>query len=453
MSDIPPSDKFNRRGFLKGTAVAAALSACGPSVRRDCNADASAKECAPALEGLPDGPWFAQVASDLTAATLGSPQIVIDLDRLDHNADEIVRGVGADRYRIVEKSLPSLELLSYVSERTGSQRFMVMHFPFLPDILRAFRDADVMAGKPQPIAAVRQVFAAFAPVEHAGIAARVRFLADSVARAQELVALAQELGVVLQIAVDIDVGLHRGGVRRPSALPPVLKVIADNPDRAVFAGMLGYDGHVPETPSGPGLEQSAALATWRSATATYESFVDVVKTDFPELWRDDLVINSGGTQTYSLYTRGPVNDVSCGGGMLRPGAYANTFISALQPAIFLAAPVIATFDTLELPFVKALSESLFADQHGFTMYGGGWPAAIVWPPGVDAAPIVSDTPGRHQVPNQSWMTAPKSLNVAPGDWIFHHPAEADAMFQFQYIRLVRGGRLSAETWRPFPSRY
>jgi len=34
-----------------------------------------------------------------------------------------------------------------------------------------------------------------------------------------------------------------------------------------------------------------------------------------------------------------------------------------------------------------------------------------------------------------------------------HPKQSDALFQFEEIMLIRGGRLQEESWRAFPRRY
>ena len=88
-----------------------------------------------------------------------------------------------------------------------------------------------------------------------------------------------------------------------------------------------------------------------------------------------------------------------------------------------------------------------------TIYGGGWAAHFVSPAGLENAPLVSDPENQNLVPNQSLLTAPQNITLAPGDWIFLHPKQSDALFQFEEIMLVRGGRLQEERWRAFPRRY
>ena len=87
------------------------------------------------------------------------------------------------------------------------------------------------------------------------------------------------------------------------------------------------------------------------------------------------------------------------------------------------------------------------------MYGGGWPAVFVYPRDLSQAPLVAYPEGMNLVPNQSLIMAPKETVIGPDDWIFHQPRLADALFQFQDILLVRGGRLQGERWRAYPRRY
>jgi D-serine deaminase-like pyridoxal phosphate-dependent protein len=300
---------------------------------------------------------------------------------------------------------------------------------------------------------VRQLFADLPAAERAPAAARVTFLVDTRARLEELVALASSLALTLQVGVEIDVGLHRGGVRWPSGLPEVLAGFTASPGAVRFSGMLGYDGHIPSTPVAPGLKIAGMRAAYRAVEESYRAFVDVVKADYPSLWRDDLRWNSGGSATYPLHHGGVVNDVAAGGGMLRPAAYPDTLISALTPALFIAAPVLAHFDAVEIPFVTRPAQSLLAGEQSFTIYGGGWAAVFVWPLGVGLAPLVSDPENENLVPNETLLVAPSSPAIGPGDWVFQHPRLADALFQFEEILLVRGGRLQADRFRAYPRRY
>jgi hypothetical protein len=143
-------------------------------------------------------------------------------------------------------------------------------------------------------------------------------------------------------------------------------------------------------------------------------------------------MNSGGSATYPMYTAGPVNDVAAGGGVLRPGDYP-------QP---------------ELPFFTPDSSAkVLAGLQGVTIYGGGWPAFFTYPAGIQGAPFTFDPTDYAMVPNQGMVTAPASMQINPGDWIFYHPRQSDALFQFESILEVRAGRLQTDTMAAYPRRY
>jgi hypothetical protein len=140
--------------------------------------------------------------------------------------------------------------------------------------------------------------------------------------------------------------------------------------------------------------------------------------------------------------------------VLRPGTYPNYVIGDLQPAIFVATPVLRKFSEPLLPFFTAeQSASILQGRQGLTIYGGGWPAFYTYPNDVRAAPFVSDPTDHPLVPNQGLVTAPAETPIETGDWIYYHPRQADAIFQFERIMLVRGGRLQTETMAAFPRRY
>jgi D-serine deaminase-like pyridoxal phosphate-dependent protein len=424
----------------------------GPLLAAACGGKGDAPSCdtsAPCLSpGLPPSSYFEQLASELKDAELGTPQIVIDLDRLDANADAIIAAVGSDRYRAVEKSVPSYDLIDYVQKRTGSPRLMVMHLPFLPGLLARFPAAQVMVGKPEPTFAVKQV------IKDTPLAdlARVSFVADSRARLEGLIGLADAAGFTLHVVVDLDIGMHRSGVRDATELSDVLSLIETRKDRVVLDGLLGYDGHVPEAVAAPGTEPTTLRNVFKAAQQQYANYVDVLKTKHASLWRDDLRLNCGGTSTFPLYTSGPVNDVSAGGGLLRPSEYINTFISALRPAVFIATPVLERLGHIALPLIKTLSSTVF-DGEVVTVYGGGWAAGFVWPEGIAIAPFTA-TPPAHLVQNQNWVLVPPSVKVPdPDDFVFMQPRASDAIFGFEQILLVRDGHLTTERWLPFPRRY
>lgn len=454
---------FGRRGFLRSLAAggAACLAGCdGALAPSDASVDGAAPcpapeppRVPPALD-YPSAAYFDAIAADLDAAGIGAPVIFLDMDRADANIDAIAAAIPAPlSWRIVEKSLPSLDLLGYVSARSGSDKLLVLHLPFLAPLLDALPDAEALMGKTHLTSAVAAFFDGLpAGTDLAAIARRTIFLADGRSRLDELIALGGRLGVRLRIAIEIDVGLGRSGSSDPSELPAILSAFLGSA-AVELAGFLGYDGHVAFAPGGA----RAIDAAWSSATAAYQSFVDVLsEPEFASLAAlPDLIFHSGGSSTHPMYTSGtPVNDVATGGAVVRPGAYPDHVISALRPAIFIATPVLNRQSAPRLPFFTAeQSARLLEGRQGLTIYGGGWPAFFTHPADIQPAPLVSDATDHVMVPNQGLVTAPAELAIAPGDWVFYHPRQADALFQFEAIHQVRGGRLQGEVMRPYPRRY
>ena len=86
----------------------------------------------PADRGGPYDDYFRALNRELKANGPMCPVLLIDLDRLDHNIDVVMRSVrrGGKHLRLVEKSLPSPGLLAYIARRAGTRRLMSFHQPF-----------------------------------------------------------------------------------------------------------------------------------------------------------------------------------------------------------------------------------------------------------------------------------------------------------------------------------
>lgn len=447
-----------RRRFLTSVGAGAAagpmayLAGCAPPASPSPDASEPCPlPSTPSPIGLdfPPTSYFEQLSADLDASLHGTPVVLVDLDRMERNVDAIARAIAPNRFRIVEKSLPSLDLLRRVSERAGTTSFLVLHLPFLTDLLPAFPTADVLMGKVHLPRAVRGFFAGLDAAAQADAAARVTFLAGSVADLDAFATLATDLGVRLKVAIEIDVGLRRSGLRHPADLMPLQDRLRGE-SALELRGLLGYDGHVAFAPRG---NLEGVMSAFEGATAEYQAFVDVLDAT---LLSADPIFHSGGSTTYPLYAGSgtPVNDVATGGGVLRPGEYPDHVISELLPAIFVATPVLKQYDEPWLPYFDERSGPVLRGQQGLTIYGGGWSSLWVHPEGIGGAPLVSDAGAAPpMVPNQGMVVAPAELAIGPGDWIYYHPRGSDVLFQFEEVLLVRGGRLTGERLTPYPRRY
>src|SRR5690606_38160509 len=109
----------------------------------------------------------------------------IDLERMQHNVDALAGSVGPDKtYRVVVKSLPSVPLLERVMRRARTNALMVFHQPFLNAVAERFPDADVLLGKPMPVAAVRTFYSKL-DAQRYDAAGRLQWLIDTPERLRQ----------------------------------------------------------------------------------------------------------------------------------------------------------------------------------------------------------------------------------------------------------------------------
>ena len=104
----------------------------------------------------PRDPYFLAMQAALMRAGIATPTLVIDRARLNANVDTLTghlpTGMG---YRIVAKSLPSLDLINHIRARAGTDRLMTFNQPMLSALSEASPDASQLLGKPLPIQAAR----------------------------------------------------------------------------------------------------------------------------------------------------------------------------------------------------------------------------------------------------------------------------------------------------------
>jgi D-serine deaminase-like pyridoxal phosphate-dependent protein len=404
-------------------------------------------------------PYFAGLNLALKDARIGTGRILIDLDRLEHNLEVIREHIpSAAHYRIVVKSIPCVDLLRTIRAHIGTDKFMVVHRPFLKVILENFPEGiDVLLGKALPDFALAEFFQEIPASLRNRAQAEIQWLVDTPELLQAYLEFATEHGLKLRISLEIDIGLHRGGIADNGTLDRMLGLIAANPERLAFSGFMGYEGHVAHAPAIFTPARKAALAEFADNMAAYRRFIDHGNEKFPALFSGELTFNSGGSGTYSLFADYPfITDIGIGGAVLRPASYPAHFLHDLQPAQFIAAPVIKKSAGCVIPFVEGLAGLLEwwdpNNKVSVGIYGGGWAGKLVAPAGIQPQILTNDPPNQNLVPNQSTLSGSTSLQVEIGDYVFYHPYQSDAMFQFEDILLLRGGMV-AGCWPVFDRRY
>ena len=376
-------------------------------------------------------PYFKALNDALERAGLARPTLVVDRQRLLTNLARLRDHIG-NRYqlRLVAKSLPSLPLLKELMALADTRRLMVFHQPFLNQLAREVHDADLLLGKPLPVAAARTFFERFATdcgcdevTGHGGFdpSRQIQWLLDSPARLQQYGALAAELAQPMRISIELDIGLHRGGIQTLAELTDMLTQIQVSPWLS-FSGFMGYEPHIVKVPG--------RAKRWRDrAMARYQTFVTAAEAQLGHSLAG-LNLNTGGSTTYQLYRDAPedipVNELAVGSGLVMPTDFDLPTLADHSPAAFIATPVLKVIARNQIPGVPGLgrlqqwwnpnrAQALF-------IYGGNWLAQPTSPPGLTPNPVY----GRSS--NQELLNAAATVKLRPDDRVFLRPTQSEHVF-------------------------
>jgi D-serine deaminase-like pyridoxal phosphate-dependent protein len=411
---------MRRRNFLLG-----ALGVLGAGT-------AGALALRPGDHGAPYDEYFRALNEELKKNGPMRPCMIIDLDRMDRNLDLVTETLrrGGKHYRIVEKSLPSRSLIRYVAERSGTKRLMSFHQPFLNIDAEVFPDFDILMGKPLPVHAAsifyEKLKGPFDPSR------QLQWLIDTPARLQQYLELAEGLDTRLLANIEIDVGLHRGGVDSNATLGQMLDVIAANPRRLEFAGFMGYDGHV-----GLGVPRILGTAEelFAKVMAIYQGFVDYTRSQHP---------------SYKLHEAEKLSTEVCvGTALLKPTHYDLETLAGHVPAAFIATPVLKATGPLMIPALDGKSK-IFSwwdinKRETYYIYGGYWLAEYESPKGISF-----NTALGHSA-NQENITGSPAVGLQVDDQVFLRPAIVEGvLLQFGDLITLRGGKIQ-DHWPVYPS--
>ncbi|MFN3913120.1 alanine racemase [Hyphomonas sp.] len=397
----------------------------------------------PGDESGPRDPYFVTLQAALTEAGIASPTLVIDKTRLNANIDTLMGQLPAGMaYRIVAKSLPSLDLISHIRKRSGSSRLMTFNQPMLNALTRAMPDADQLVGKPLPIGAARNYFAGLAAGDTQA-AGQIQWLVDTPERLRQYQELASATGQNLRINIELDVGLHRGGMEAGDTLKTMLEALKKSAE-LTFTGFMGYEPHLAALPEALGWRERAKAGAWRRYGEALSQAADVFGADAVS----NLVRNAAGSPTYRYYqTTEIANEISAGSCLVKPTHFDTPLLEAHQPASFIATPVIKSISRTRLPGLEFAADGQRAwDPNTLRtvfIYGGNWLADPVDPPGLS----YNKTFGRSS--NQEMLNGGHNLSIEPDEFVFFRPHQSEAVFlQFGDIAVFEDGRISAR-WPVF----
>ena len=416
---------MNRRNFLLSTA------AIGVS---------AAFLLKPNDNGKPYNAYFNQLNEALKIHGTYLPTMMVDLDILDQNILQLKRQIPNHiDYRIVAKSLPSPKLLGYVMEKANTNKLMVFHQPFLSQIAHDYPSADILMGKPMPVAAAKHYYEQLQPSAEFDSATQLQWLIDSKQRLDQYLQLAKTLNQKLQINIELDVGLHRGGIQSLEALDELLITIEHNPEHLTFTGFMGYDAHVVKL---PGILKSAEQA-YSESQATYLSYIDRLYQRAPHLKQQKLCFNGAGSPTLALHKQKTVtNEVCAGSCLVKPTDFDLPSLANFKPAAFISSPVLKKQQGTLLPaaeFAKDAFPLWDANMaQTFFIYGGKWQAKYESPEGLQDNGLYGSSTNQHMV------NGSLGINLNVDDHVFLRPTQSEAVFlQFGDILTFRGGLLLA----------
>jgi D-serine deaminase-like pyridoxal phosphate-dependent protein len=385
--------------------------------------------------GQPHDAYFASLQRGLRAAGIAQPTIVIDRERMKRNLARI--GEKAKQQgmpvRVVVKSLPSLALVDAALGAWQSDRAMLFNAAQLVQIATQRPKAQMLLGKPLPAAAAQHVMSQAAPALD-----RIEWLIDTPQRLSQYRDLARAARTKLKLNIEIDVGLHRGGVESTDVLANMLATLRDEPLLA-WSGFMGYDAHVTGIPDIAGSRANAQA----DARARYDAMWQVARRVLPaQAVREALTLNTGGSPTFHLHDKsGLPNEVAVGSAALKPSDFDIPSLAELEPAVYIATPVLKDLGRFRLPdgvgTVSSLARLWDPNQaQGYAIHGGHWHAVPASPAGIAPSGLFGASS------NQQVMVASSHTGLAPDDFVFFRPQHSEAvLLQFGDIAMVEQGRV------------
>ncbi|MCP4466743.1 MAG: DSD1 family PLP-dependent enzyme [Halieaceae bacterium] len=386
-------------------------------------------------------PYFREVSAALDHAGASGPTLVIDRSALEANIATLKSHIR-DRfaYRIVAKSLPSLPLLELVMQQSGSNRLMLFHQPFINQVAARVPRADILLGKPMPVAAAHNFYRSFDGGQF-DPGRQLRWLIDTPQRLAQYEALATGLNESMQVCIELDVGLHRGGVDNDAQLLEMLESLSQSA-HLHFCGFMGYEPHIVKIPVGDTL-------TYRDqAVSRYQHFLTLARDYLGEAWPDAAVLNAAGSPTYQLYDQGefPFNEISAGSCLVKPTDFDLPTLADHQPASYIATPVLKVMDAPQIPGIDlgGLQAAWNPNRaRSFYTYGGYWKAKPESPRGLSNNVLL----GRST--NQDLFNGSTGIDLRVDDWIFLRPTQSEFVFlQFGDIAVYDDGEI-VERWPVF----
>jgi len=305
--------------------------------------------------------------------------------------------------------------------------------------------SDVLLGKPFTVAAAAQLLAQ--PARSGFDAwAQVQWLIDSPARLAQYRDLARGQRRPLRINIEIDVGLHRGGVPDDATLAQLIGLLREEP-LLQWSGLMGYDAHTQKIPDLAG----ARARAHQHVLDTYQARLQAMRASGLSPVNDALTLNTGGSPTYRLHRAdGPANEVAVGSALVKPTDFDTPLLADLQAATWIATPVLKVQGFVAPDGVEPIGQAAqLWDRNqrvAHFIHGGHWLAQPESPAGLQASALIGPSS------NQQLFLGSGRQGLQPDGLVFFRPTQSEAVLQqFGDIAVVEGDRVVA-MWPVFPAR-
>ncbi|MFS4437940.1 alanine racemase [Paracoccaceae bacterium GXU_MW_L88] len=384
---------------------------------------------------VPHSGYFTDMTRAIMAAGITGPRIIIDLDRVDENIERLRLQLPPEmKVRVSVKAVPSIPLIATALNAFDSDRVMVFNLQMAETLDGAIPGLDMLFGKPQLGNTLRAWLAKPRQTDPV-------WLIDSMERLEEFHTIAVAHGRKIRVALEIDIGLHRGGFSADDTLRAALKR-GQEMQALEIVGYHGYESHIVKVPILFGLrrkavDQSATL--YRAANEIYRE----VMGEMPRLR------NAGGSMTFQFYNDTSIaNEVSIGSAFIKPTEFDIPSIGALRGAAFIAAPVLKAIDGLVLPGLPNWFANLWARlsphrRQTLFIHGGNWLAEPESPYDLRPNPLV----GRSS--NQEMLNCGVRRRFRADDFVFFRPRVSEVVLgQFGDLMIYRDGQI-VDQWPVF----
>ena len=361
----------------------------------------------------------------------GYPILLLDLAALDRNTGVILRFARQQRWAVrpALKSFRSPALSAYVLARLPRPRGLVFNLDEVDAIIAAAPPGvDLMGGYPPTVGELEAFLSRRPP--RGQRRHTLRLLVDSLPLMRELARLARSTPrhLPLEVALELDVGMGKGGMSDARELSACLRVLRANRERLHLGAVLGYDGHATLTG-----DQTYRRFVATEAHKAYRRHLADLERLGADLFRAATLIRNGpASSNYRNWVGGPANEISPGSAFVFAGYLSKGFdAQGLAPALALGGCVRRiTSGHPSTPFTQEVPPGATEEEIVVQAVGSG--PELVWPPGAREDPLSGGGDA---------LVVPKDA-VRLGDYVLYNPEQAeDGIRRFGSLLAVREGRI------------